>query len=120
MAYDSNNVFAKILRGEIPCKKVHEDEFSLAFHDINPQAPVHVLVIPKGAYEDMADFTARAPDAEIAGFFRSVRAVAAMVGVAENGWRLIANIGADSHSEVPHLHVHILGGKKLGPMLVKG
>lgn len=120
MSYDSNNIFAKILRGEIPCKKVHEDEFSLAFHDINPQAPVHVLVIPKGAYVDMADFTARAPDAEIAGFFRSVRQVAELVGVAGPGWRMIANIGADSHSEVPHLHIHILGGRRLGPMLVKG
>lgn len=118
MSYDANNIFAKILRGEIPCKKVHEDDVSLAFHDINPQAPIHVLVIPKGAYLDMEDFTMRAPDAEIAGFFRSVRQVAGMVGV-PNGWRMIANIGTDSHSEVPHLHIHILGGKKLGPMLAK-
>ncbi|HSV28664.1 MAG TPA: histidine triad nucleotide-binding protein [Candidatus Omnitrophota bacterium] len=119
MAYDPNNIFARILRGEIPCKKVHEDDYALAFHDINPQAPVHVLVIPKGAYVDMADFTAKASPDEIAGFFRAVRIVAGIAGVAENGWRMIANIGADSHSEVPHLHIHILGGKPLGPMLVK-
>lgn len=119
MAYDPNNIFARILRGEIPCKKVHEDDFALAFHDINPQAPVHVLVIPKGAYVDMDDFTARASDAEIGGFLRAVSKVAEMVGVAAPGWRFIANIGADSHSEVPHLHVHILGGRKLGPMLAK-
>lgn len=117
--YDTNNIFARILRGEIPCKKVHEDDFALAFHDIAPQAPTHVLVVPKGAYVDMDDFTARASDAEIGGFFRAVSTVAKMVGVAEPGWRLIANIGADSHSEVPHLHIHILGGRKLGPMLTK-
>lgn len=117
MAYDPNNIFARILRGEIPCAKVYEDEFALAFNDISPQAPVHVLVIPKGAYVDMDDFTARAPDAEIAGLMRAVGTVAKMAGVAEPGWRLIVNIGADSHSEVPHLHFHILGGRKLGPML---
>lgn len=119
MAYDPNNIFARILRGEIPCAKVYEDEFALAFNDIAPQAPVHVLVIPKGAYVDMDDFTARAADSEIAGLMRAVSAVAKIAGVAEPGWRLIANIGADSHSEVPHLHVHILGGRKLGPMLAK-
>jgi diadenosine tetraphosphate (Ap4A) HIT family hydrolase len=119
MAYDPNNIFARILRGEIPCKKVHEDDYALAFHDINPSAPVHVLVIPKGAYVDMPDFTARAGAEEMAGFFRAVTKVAEMLGVADSGWRLIANIGADSHSEVPHLHIHILGGKKLGPMLAK-
>jgi diadenosine tetraphosphate (Ap4A) HIT family hydrolase len=119
MAYDPNNVFAKILRGEIPCKKVHEDEHTLAFHDIAPQAPVHVLVIPKGAYVSMNDFTANASDAEIAALFRSVRKVAEMVGVTEDGWRMLANIGANGGQEVPHLHIHVFGGRKLGPMLVK-
>lgn len=120
MAYDPNNIFARILRGEIPCTKVYEDQFALAFNDINPQAPVHVLVIPKGAYVDLPDFTERAGDVEIGGFFRAVSKVAELAGVAEPGWRLIANIGDHSHSEVPHLHVHILGGKPLGPMLSKG
>lgn len=117
MAYDPNNIFARILRGEIPCKKVHEDDFALAFHDINPQAPIHVLVIPKGAYVDMNDFAERAPEAEIAGFFRAVRTVAGMVGVDAGGYRMIANIGADSGSEVPHLHIHICGGRNLGRMI---
>lgn len=117
MTYDPNNVFAKILRGEIPCKKVHEDEFALAFHDINPQAPVHVLVIPKGAYVSMNDFSAKASSEEIAGFFRAVGTVAGMVGVTGEGWRMLANIGVNGHQEVPHLHVHIFGGRKLGHML---
>ncbi|AVM75662.1 histidine triad nucleotide-binding protein [Magnetospirillum gryphiswaldense] len=119
MAYDSNNVFAKILRGEIPCKKVHEDEYTLAFHDIAPQAPVHVLVIPKGAYTSMDDFTAQASDAEIAGLFRAVTKVAEMVGVKDDGWRLLSNIGANGGQEVPHLHVHIFGGRRLGRMVPK-
>lgn len=116
--YDENNVFAKILRGEIPCKKVHEDEFALAFHDINPQAPQHVLVIPKGRYVSLADFSATAPDAEIAGFIRAVGAVARSLGMEDTGYRLLANMGPDSHQEVPHLHVHLFAGKPLGPMLV--
>ncbi len=119
MAYDPNNVFAKILRGEIPCKKVHEDDHTLAFHDVAPQAPVHVLVIPKGRYVSMNDFSANASDAEIGTFFRAVRKVAEMVGVTEEGWRMIANIGANGGQEVPHLHVHICGGKKLGRMIPK-
>ncbi|MFC3052063.1 histidine triad nucleotide-binding protein [Kordiimonas pumila] len=117
MAYDDNNIFAKILRGEIPCKKVYEDDYALAFHDINPQAPVHVLVIPKGAYVGMADFAANAPTALISGFMQAVGKVAAEVGVVEEGYRLIANDGPNSHQEVPHLHFHILGGKRVGPLL---
>lgn len=119
MAYDSNNVFAKILRGEIPCSKVYEDDHTLAFHDIAPQAPVHVLVIPKGAYVSIDDFTAAASDAEIAALFRAVSTVAGMVGVKEDGWRLLSNIGANGGQEVPHLHVHIFGGKPLGRMMPK-
>lgn len=119
MAYDSNNVFAKILRGEIPCKKVHEDDHTLAFHDINPQAPVHVLVIPKGAYVSMNDFTANASDAEIAALFRAVAKVADMVGVKDDGWRMLSNIGANGGQEVPHLHVHVFGGRRLGRMVPK-
>ena len=117
MTYDSENIFAKILRGEIPCNKVYEDEFSLAFHDINPQAPIHVLVIPKGDYVSMADFTASAPADLIAGFFRAVGQVARDLELEDPGYRLLANAGENAHQEVPHLHIHIFGGKKLGPML---
>lgn len=117
MAYDPNNIFAKILRGEIPCNKVYEDEFALAFHDINPQAPVHVLVIPKGEYVSMADFTASAPDDLMVGFMRAVGTVARDLGLEEPGYRTLANAGANAHQEVPHLHIHILAGKPLGPML---
>jgi diadenosine tetraphosphate (Ap4A) HIT family hydrolase len=117
MNYDPNNVFAKILKGAIPCKKLYEDEFALAFHDINPKAPVHVLVIPKGAYVSYNDFAVKASDAEIAGFARAVGKAAAMVGVDKTGYRLISNCGANAHQEVPHYHVHILGGRALGPML---
>ncbi|MCF6216378.1 MAG: histidine triad nucleotide-binding protein [Emcibacter sp.] len=117
MTYDSDNIFAKILRGEIPCDKVYEDEFSLAFHDINPQAPVHILVIPKGEYVSMADFTANAPSDLIAGFFRAVGQVAREGDLEDPGYRILANAGDDAHQEVPHLHVHIFGGKRLGPML---
>ena len=115
--YDDGNIFAKILRGEIPCNKVFEDAFSLAFHDINPQAPVHVLVIPKGKYISLADFTAKATDAEIAGFFRAVGTVARMLDLEAPGYRVLANMGEDSHQEVPHFHVHIFGGRPLGRML---
>jgi len=118
--YDDNNIFAMILREEIPCKKVYEDEFSLAFHDINPQAPVHVLVIPKGRYISMADFTANASDAEIVGFMRAVGKVATDLGLEDPGFRLLANHGPHSHQEVPHLHVHIFGGKHVGPLLMQG
>lgn len=120
MNYDPENIFAKILRGEIPCNKVYEDEFALAFHDINPQAPVHVLVIPKGAYVSMADFTADAPQELIVGFMRAVGKVAEKLDLVEPGYRTLANAGTDAHQEVPHLHIHIFGGKPLGPMLDKG
>ncbi len=117
MAYDQNNVFAKILCGEIPCNKVYEDDHALAFHDINPQAPVHVLVIPKGEYISMADFTANAPADLVVGFMRAVGKVARDLGLDGPGYRTISNAGPNSHQEVPHLHIHILGGKPLGPML---
>ena len=119
MAYDSNNIFARILRGEIPCKKVYEDDYALAFHDINPQAPVHFLVIPKGAYVSVNDFAAQAGEAEIAGLIRALGKVAEMAGVAEDGWRLLSNVGTNGHQEVPHLHFHIFGGRMLGSMIAK-
>ena len=117
MAYDTNNVFARILRGEIPCKKVQEDAHALAFHDINPQTPVHVLVIPKGAYVSFDDFSERAETAEIVGFVRALGMVARQLGLKESGYRVLANHGADSHQEVPHFHVHIFGGQRLGRMI---
>ncbi|WP_374283809.1 histidine triad nucleotide-binding protein [Novosphingobium sp.] len=117
LPYDPNNIFAKILRGEIPNKTVYEDEWALAFHDINPQAPVHVLVIPKGPYVSWDDFSARASADEIAGFIRAVGQVARDLGLVEPGYRLLANIGQHGHQEVPHLHVHIFGGRQLGLML---
>jgi histidine triad (HIT) family protein len=117
MAYDDGNIFARILRGEIPCKKVHEDAYALAFHDINPQAPVHVLVIPKGAYVSFADFSALASAEEITGFFKAVGKVAADLGVEPDGYRLITNHGDHAHQEVPHFHLHIVAGRPLGPML---
>ena len=119
LPYDDSNIFARILRGEIASKTVYEDEFALAFHDINPQAPVHVLVIPKGAYVSWDDFSARAPDAEIAGFVRAVGHVAREQGLVAPGYRLLANVGLHSGQEVPHLHVHLFGGKGLGPMLAR-
>lgn len=119
-AYDDQNVFARILRGEIPARKVFEDDWALAFHDINPQAPVHILVIPKGAYVSWDDFSARATEAEIAGFVRAVGHVARAAGLVAPGYRLLANTGINSHQEVPHLHVHLFGGRPLGPMLVRG
>ncbi|MEO0033122.1 MAG: hypothetical protein RIS94_2880 [Pseudomonadota bacterium] len=117
--YDDQNIFAKILRGEIPCKKVYEDQFALAFHDINPQAPTHILVIPKGAYVSWDDFSAKASEAEIAGFVRAVGTVARDAGLVAPGYRLLANAGTDSHQEVPHLHVHLFAGRPLGPMLAR-
>jgi diadenosine tetraphosphate (Ap4A) HIT family hydrolase len=117
MAYDPNNVFARILRGEIPCKKVDEDAHTLSFRDINPLAPTHVLVIPKGAYTDMSDFAARASDAEIAALVRAAARVAKAEGVDGKGYRVLANCGADAHQEVPHLHFHVFGGRPLGSML---
>lgn len=115
--YDDQNIFAKILRGEIPNRTVYENEFALAFHDINPQAPIHILVIPKGPYVSWDDFSARASEAEIAGFVRAVGHVAREEGLVAPGYRLLANIGLDGHQEIPHLHVHLFGGKPLGPML---
>ena len=116
--YDPSNIFARILRGEIPNNTVHENEHALAFHDVRPQAPVHVLVIPKGPYVDLADFAANATAVEQASFLAAVAEVARIAGV-ENGFRAIANAGPDSHQEVPHFHVHILGGRPLGPMLAR-
>jgi len=117
--YDPNNIFAKILRGEIPSKRVYEDEFAIAFHDINPQAPHHILVIPRGPYVSWDDFSARASEAEIAGFVRAVGAVAREMGLVAPGYRLLANTGVDGGQEVPHLHVHLFGGTRLGPMLAR-
>lgn len=119
MSYDASNIFAKILRGEIPCKKVYEDEFTLAFHDIAPKAPVHVLVIPKGPYVSHKDFVQSADPEEIIGFEKAIGKIAQETGVAVTGYRLISNSGPDSHQEVPHYHVHILGGRPLGALLVE-
>ena len=119
MAYDSSNVFARILRGEIPCRKVFEDEHVLAFHDVNPQTPVHILVIPKGAYVSLDDFSATASDAEITAFTRALGKVARDSGLAESGYRILANHGRDGHQEVPHFHVHVFGGRPLGRMIPK-
>jgi histidine triad (HIT) family protein len=117
--YDDNNIFAKILRGEIPCKKVFEDTHTLAFDDINPQAPTHTLVIPKGKYVSMKDFTENASDTEMAALLRAVGKVAELKGVKESGYRILANAGVNAHQEVPHLHIHIFGGRALGPMLAR-
>jgi diadenosine tetraphosphate (Ap4A) HIT family hydrolase len=119
VAYDPNNVFAKILRGEIPCKKVLETEHALAFHDINPQAPVHVLVIPKGSYVSFDDFSARATADEISGFIRAIGETARNLGIVADGYRLLSNVGVNAGQEVPHLHVHLFAGRNLGPMLSK-
>ena len=115
--YDDTNIFARILRGEIPSQKIYEDEFALAFPDINPAAPTHILVIPKGRYVSWDDFSANASDGEIAGFVKAVGKVAREAGIVESGYRLLANTGPDSNQQVPHLHVHIFGGRPLGPML---
>ena len=119
LPYDDQNVFAKILRGEIPNRTVYRDEWALAFHDINPQAPVHVLVIPTGAYVSWDDFSARGSAEEIAGFVRAVGQVARDLGLVAPGYRLLANVGQHGHQEVPHLHVHLFGGHPLGPMLAR-
>jgi len=115
--YDDDNIFAKILRGEIPCDKVYENEHALAFRDINPQTPIHILVIPKGRYVSSDDFTAAASDAEIAGFMRAVGTVARDAGAVESGYRVLSNHGRDAHQDVPHFHVHIFAGKNLGRMI---
>ena len=119
LPYDPNNLFARILRDEIPSTRVYEDDHAIAFHDIAPQAPAHILVIPRGAYVSWDDFSAHASDAEIAGFIRAVGTVARRAGLVGDGYRLLANIGMHSGQEVPHLHVHILAGKPLGPMLAR-
>ena len=117
LPYDDDNIFARILRKEIPSKPVYEDEWAFAFHDINPQAPVHVLVIPKGRYVSWDDFTRDASDAEIVGFTRAVGNVARELGLAEPGYRMLANIGQHGHQEVPHLHVHLFGGRQFYAMV---
>ena len=117
--YDDANIFARILRGEIPCKRVHDDAHALAFHDINPQAPVHVLVIPKGRYVSVADFSAGATEAEVAGFWRAVAKVAKDLGLEAGGYRVLTNMGADGGQEVPHFHVHIFGGRRIGRMVAR-
>ena len=116
-AYDPNNIFAKILRGEIPCKKIYEDDHVLAFNDIHPQAPTHILVIPKGAYESIADFSLKASAAEQTAFFAAIGQIVAENNLAQTGFRTIANAGVNGGQEVPHFHVHLLAGRKLGRML---
>ena len=117
MTYDPNNVFARILRGEIACKKVYENEYVLAFYDVRPQTPVHVLVIPKGAYRSLDDFTAQASDAELAAVLRATAEIARTLGLVESGYRILANHGRDAHQEVPHFHLHLFGGRDLGRMV---
>ena len=117
--YDDNNIFAKILRGEIPSSTVHEDEHVLAFRDINPLAPTHILVIPKGPYVSWDDFSEKASDEEIAAFVRAVGKIARDAGLVADGYRLLGNVGLNAGQEVPHLHVHIFGGRPLGPMLAR-
>lgn len=119
LPYDDANIFAKLLRGEIPSRRVFEDEHTVVFHDIAPWAPTHLLAVPKGRYVSWDDFSEKAPDEEIVSFTRAVGRAAREAGLVETGYRLIANTGLDSHAEVPHLHVHIMGGRKLGPMLVE-
>ena len=117
MAYDDSNIFAKILRGEIPCDKVYEDDHVLAFNDINPQTPTHVLVIPKGRYVSFADFSEKASPEEITGFVRALGKIAKEAGAEGPGYRILANHGRDAHQEVPHFHMHIFAGKDLGRMI---
>jgi histidine triad (HIT) family protein len=117
MTYDSNNIFAKIIRGEIPCKKVYEDEYALAFHDIHPKAPVHILVIPKGAYVSFEDFGEKASANEITGFWRALSKISQDIEATQEGCRLLSNKGLNGGQEVPHFHVHLFAGRRLGPML---
>ncbi len=117
MIYDPQNIFAKIIRGDVPCKKVYEDEFAFAFHDIKPEAPVHVLVLPKGEFISFDDFTQNASPALMAGFFAAIQKIATELGVVESGYRLITNHGADASQSVFHFHMHILAGKPLGHLL---
>lgn len=118
-AYDDENIFAKILKGDIPCDKVYEDDHVLAFNDIAPQAPVHILVIPKGKYVSIDDFGANAPAEEVKAFFAAVAKIAAEKGITDDGFRSIANTGLNGGQEVPHFHLHLLGGKHIGPMVSK-
>jgi len=121
MNYDKNNIFAKILRGEIPCKKIYEDEFVLAFYDVNPQRKIHALVIPKGEYVNLDDFSSNASEKEIVGLIKGIGAVAKKLGVSEvvkgKGYRSLVNVGENGRQEVPHLHFHIFGGEKVGRMV---
>ncbi len=117
MTYDPDNIFAKILRGEIPCDKVYEDDHVLAFNDINPQTPKHILVIPKGAYVSFDDFSEQGSEAEIAAFMRAAGKIARDAGMIESGYRILANTGRDAHQDVPHFHLHIFAGKNLGRMI---
>ena len=117
MSYDENNIFAKILRGEIPCDKVYEDDHVLAFRDIQPQTPVHVLVIPKGGYRSFDDFSQEASEAEIVAFVRASGKIARELGVVGDGYRVLANHGRDANQEVPHFHLHLFAGKPLGRMI---
>lgn len=116
--YDPNNIFAKMLRGEIPCNKVYEDDYALAFHDLYPQAPVHILVIPKGEYVSFDDFVQKANSEMIQKFFQAVQKVASTNNLVESGYRLIANHGSDSMQTIKHFHVHLLGKKFLGPLVI--
>lgn len=117
MTYAPDNIFAKILEGKIPCQKFYEDEFVLSFPDINPLAPTHLLIIPKGAYTSFHDFSTHASTAELEGFFRAIALIAEKAGVGTSGYRLITNHGKHSHQEVPHFHMHLLGGELLGSMM---
>ena len=120
MSYDRSNIFARILRGEIPCNKVYEDDYALAFHDISPKAPIHVLIIPKGEYQSFDDFSAGADAEAIAGFYRAAQRVASQLGVTGQGYRVLANTGADAHQEVQHYHLHLFAGCDLGTMVKPG
>lgn len=117
MSYDQNNIFAKIIRGEIEAQKIYEDDLVVAFNDISQAAPTHVLVIPKGEYINFSDFVTKADNAEISNFFKKVNEISALISADKDGFRLISNIGADAHQSVSHFHVHILAGKKLGPLI---
>tara|TARA_B100001121_G_C18525335_1_gene543292 strand:+ start:21 stop:386 length:366 start_codon:yes stop_codon:yes gene_type:complete len=120
MSYDNNNIFAKILRGEIPCKKIYEDDFVLSFHDINPQKKIHALVIPKGKYVDLDDFINNSTPNEFIGFFKGLNIVAQKLGISTKtgkGYRTLANIGENGGQEVSHLHFHLFGGEKVGKMV---
>ena len=120
MTYDENNIFAKILKGEIPCKKIYEDEFVLSFYDINPQKKIHALVIPKGNYIDLDDFARKAPEKEIIGLIKGINTVAQKLNISSNtgkGYRALANISENGGQEVPHLHFHLFGGEKVGKMV---